>query len=60
MFIPGCSCVISCPDVSIMRIYNVNKSCQVIVGNLLEQGPAAIGKSAILADRQFSEDEEIR
>ena len=27
---------------------------------LLEQGPAATGKAAILADRQFGEDEEIR
>ena len=33
MFIPGFYCVMSCPDVPIERIYNVNKSCQVIVGN---------------------------
>ena len=33
MFILGCYHVMSCPDVSIGRFYNVNKSCQVIVGN---------------------------
>ena len=33
MFIPGCTCVMSHLDVPIGRIYNVNKSCQVIVGN---------------------------
>ena len=37
MFIPGCVCNVfeSChaPDVPIVRIYNVNKPCQVIVGN---------------------------
>ena len=33
MFILGCTCVMSCPNVPIGRIYNVNKSCQVIVGN---------------------------
>ena len=27
---------------------------------LLEQGPTATGKAAILADRQFGKDEEIR
>ena len=27
---------------------------------MLEQGPAATRKAAILVDRQFSEDEEIR
>ena len=33
MFILGCTWVMSCPDVPIKRFYNVNKSCQVIVGN---------------------------
>ena len=33
MFIPGCYHVMSCPDVPIGRINNVNKSCQVILGN---------------------------
>ena len=33
MFIPGFYYVMSCPDVLIRKIYNVNKSCQVIVGN---------------------------
>ena len=33
MFIPRCYYVMSCPDVPIGKIYNVNKSCQVIVGN---------------------------
>ena len=33
MFIPGCTWVMSCPDVPIENFYNVNKSCQVIVGN---------------------------
>ena len=33
MFILGCAWVMSCPDVPIRKIYIVNKSCQVIVGN---------------------------
>ena len=33
MFILACYHVMSCLDVSIRRINNVNKSCQVIVGN---------------------------
>ena len=33
MSIPGCTWVMSCPDVPIGKVYNVNKSCQVIVGN---------------------------
>ena len=33
MFILGCNWVISCPDVPFRTFYNVNKSCQVIVGN---------------------------
>ena len=33
MFILGCYHDMSYPDVSIGRINNVNKSCQVIVGN---------------------------
>ena len=33
MFILRCTYVMSCPNVPIGRIYNVSKSCQVIVGN---------------------------
>ena len=33
IFIPGCYYVMSCPDVPIGKIYNVNKSCQFIMGN---------------------------
>ena len=33
MSILGCTWVMSCPDVPIGNIYNVNKSCQVILGN---------------------------
>ena len=33
IFIPKCTWVMSCPDVPIGRFYNVNKSCEVIVGN---------------------------
>ena len=33
MFILRCTWVVSCLDVPIRRFYNVNKSCQFIVGN---------------------------
>ena len=33
MFISRCTRVMSCLDVPIERFYNVNKSCQVILGN---------------------------
>ena len=35
MFILRCTWVMSCPDVPIGKVYHVNKSCQVIVGNPL-------------------------
>ena len=31
IFIPRCTCVMSCPDAPIGKVYHVNKSCQVIV-----------------------------
>ena len=48
MFIQGCVCNVidSChyPDVPIESFYNVNNSCQVIVGNppIVQWGPRVI------------------